>query len=56
VAGSAEAVPFPEAVFDGTTTFKSLHHVPLVRLYNDEDTVRRAAQDALDRALTAGTH
>lgn len=89
VAGSAEAVPFPDAVFDGAMMLKSLHHVPLdgmdaalaevarvvkpggwfyvsepifggalnqiVRLYNDENTVRRAAQDALDRALAAGT-
>jgi SAM-dependent methyltransferase len=90
VAGSAEAVPFPDAVFDGAMMLKSLHHVPLdgmdaavaevarvvkpggwfyvsepifggalneiVRLYNDENTVRRAAQAALDRALAAGTH
>lgn len=56
VADSAEAVPFPGAVFDNTMTFKSLHHVLLLRLYNDEDTVRRAAQDALDGALTACTH
>jgi len=90
MAGSAEAVPFPDASFDGAMMLKSLHHVPLdgmdvalaevarvlkpggwfyvsepifggalneiVRLYNDENTVRRAAQAALDRALTAGTH
>ena len=82
VAGSAEAVPFPDAGFDGAMMLKSLHHVPLdgmdaalaevarvvkpggwfyvsepifggalneiVRLYNDENTVRRAAQAALD--------
>ncbi|WP_310566633.1 class I SAM-dependent methyltransferase [Hydrogenophaga sp.] len=88
--GSAEAVPFPDASFDGALMLKSLHHVPLdamdaalaevarvvrpggwcyvsepifggalneiVRLYNDENTVRRAAQAALDRALAAGTH
>ena len=29
VAGSAEAVPFPDAVFDGAMMLKSLHHVPL---------------------------
>lgn len=28
----------------------------IVRLYNDENTVRRAAQAALDRALADGTH
>ncbi|MCB2018212.1 MAG: class I SAM-dependent methyltransferase, partial [Hydrogenophaga sp.] len=90
MAGSAEAVPFPDASFDGAMMLKSLHHVPLdgmdiamaevarvvkpggwfyvsepifggalneiVRLYNDENTVRLAAQAALDRALTAGTH
>lgn len=90
MAGSAEAVPFPDASFDGALMLKSLHHVPLdgmdaalaevarvvkpggwfyasepifggalneiVRLYNDENTVRRAAQAALDRALAAGTH
>lgn len=90
MAGSAEAVPFPAASFDGAMMLKSLHHVPLdgmdaalaevarvvrpggwfyvsepifggelneiVRLYNDENTVRRAAQAALDRALAAGTH
>jgi ubiquinone/menaquinone biosynthesis C-methylase UbiE len=90
VAGSAEAVPFPDAGFDGALMLKSLHHVPLdgmdtalaevarvvkpggwlyvsepifggalneiVRLYNDENTVRRAAQTALDRALASGTH
>lgn len=89
VAGSAEAVPFPDAGFGGAMMLKSLHHVPLdgmdaalievarvvkpggwlyvsepifggelneiVRLYNDENTVRRAAQAALDRALMAGT-
>lgn len=88
MAGSAEAIPFPEASFDGAMMLKSLHHVPLdgmdqalaevarvlkpggwfyvsepiyggalneiVRLYNDENTVRRAAQAALDRALAAG--
>lgn len=90
MAGSAEAVPFPDASFDGALMLKSLHHVPLaamdaalaevarvvkpggwfyvsepiyggalneiVRLYNDEGTVRAAAQAALDRALAAGTH
>lgn len=90
MAGSAEAVPFPDASFDGALMLKSLHHVPLaamdaalaevarvvkpggwfyvsepiyggalnqiVRLYNDEGTVRAAAQAALNRALTAGTH
>lgn len=90
MAGSAEAVPFPDASFDGALMLKSLHHVPLdgmdqalaevarvvkpggwfyvsepifggalneiVRLYNDENTVRRAAQAALDRALAAGIH
>ena len=90
MAGSAEAVPFPDASFDGALMLKSLHHVPLdamdtalaevarvvkpggwlyvsepifggalneiVRLYNDENTVRRAAQAALDRALAAGRH
>lgn len=90
MAGSAEAVAFPEASFDGAIMLKSLHHVPLaamdaalaevarvvrpggwlyvsepiyggalnqiVRLYNDEGTVRAAAQAALDRALAAGTH
>lgn len=90
MAGSAEAVPFPDASFDGALMLKSLHHVPLdgmdaalaevarvvrpggwlyvsepifggalnevVRLYNDENTVRRAAQAALDRALASGTH
>lgn len=89
MAGSAEAVPFPDASFDGAMMLKSLHHVPLdgmdlalaevarvvkpggwfyvsepifggalneiVRLYNDENTVRRAAQAALDRALASGT-
>lgn len=88
MAGSAEAIPFPDASFDGAMMLKSLHHVPLdgmdqalaevarvlkpggwlyvsepifggalneiVRLYNDENTVRRAAQAALDRALAAG--
>jgi ubiquinone/menaquinone biosynthesis C-methylase UbiE len=88
MAGSAEAIPFPDASFDGAMMLKSLHHVPLdgmdqaltevarvlkpggwfyvsepifggalneiVRLYNDENTVRRAAQAALDRALEAG--
>lgn len=29
VAGSAGAVPFPDAVFDGAMMLKSLHHVPL---------------------------
>lgn len=90
MAGSAEAIPFPDASFDGALMLKSLHHVPLdgmdqalaevarvvkpggwfyvsepifggalneiVRLYNDENTVRRAAQAALDRAVAAGTH
>lgn len=90
MSGSAEAVPFPDASFDGALMLKSLHHVPLdamdaavaevarvvrpggwfyvsepifggalneiVRLYNDENTVRRAAQAALDRALADGTH
>lgn len=90
MAGSAEAVPFPDASFDGALMLKSLHHVPLaamdavlaevarvvksggwfyvsepiyggalnqiVRLYNDEGTVRAAAQAALDRVLAAGTH
>ena len=90
MAGSAEALPFPDASFDGALMLKSLHHVPLVamdaalaevarvvkpggwfyvsepiyggalnqivRLYNDEGTVRAAAQAALDRALAAGTH
>lgn len=90
VAGGAEAIPFPDAHFDGALMLKSLHHVPLdgmdraldevarvvrpggwfyvsepiyggalndiVRLYNDEQTVRRAAQDALDRALAQGVH
>ena len=90
VAGSAEAVPFPDASFGGALMLKSLHHVPLdgmdhalvevarvlkpggwfyvsepifggalneiVRIYNDENTVRRAAQAALDRALAAGIH
>ena len=90
MAGSAEAVPFPDASFDGAIMLKSLHHVPLaamdaalaevarvvrpggwlyvsepiyggalnqiVRLYNDEGTVRAAAQATLDRALAAGTH
>lgn len=85
MAGSAEAVPFPDASFAGAMMLKSLHHVPLdgmdlalaevarllkpggwfyvsepifggalneiVRIYNDENTVRRAAQNALDRAL-----
>ena len=89
MAGSAEAIPFPDASFDGALMLKSLHHVPLdgmdlalaevarvikpggwlyvsepifggalneiVRLYNDENTVRRAAQAALDRAVAAGT-
>lgn len=88
MAGSAEAIPFPDTSFDGAMMLKSLHHVPLdgmdqalaevarvlkpggwfyvsepifggalneiVRLYNDENTVRRAAQAALDRALAAG--
>lgn len=88
MAGSAEAIPFPDASFDGAMMLKSLHHVPLdgmdqalaevarvlkpggwfyvsepifggalneiVRLYNDENTVRRAAQAALDRALATG--
>ena len=88
MAGSAEAIPFPDASFGGAMMLKSLHHVPLdgmdqalaevarvlkpggwfyvsepifggalneiVRLYNDENTVRRAAQAALDRALEAG--
>lgn len=90
MAGSAEAVPFPDGSFDGALMLKSLHHVPLaamdtalaevarvvrpggwfyvsepiyggalnqiVRLYNDEGTVRAAAQAALDRTLAAGTH
>lgn len=90
MSGSAEAVPFPDASFDGALMLKSLHHVPLdamdaavaevarvvrpggwfyvsepifggalneiVRLYNDENTVRRAAQAALDRVLADGTH
>lgn len=90
MAGSAEAVPFPDSSFDGAMMLKSLHHVPLdgmdqalaevarvvkpggwfyvsepifggalneiVRLYNDENTVRRAAQAALDRAVARGTH
>lgn len=90
MAGSAEAIPFPDASFDGALMLKSLHHVPLdgmdqalaevarvlkpggwfyvsepiyggalneiVRLYNDENTVRRAAQAALDRALASGKH
>ncbi len=90
MAGSAEAVPFPDASFDCALMLKSLHHVPLdgmdqalaevarvlkpggwfyvsepifggalneiVRLYNDENTVRRAAQAALDRALASGAH
>ena len=29
LAGSAQAVPFPDASFDGALTLKSLHHVPL---------------------------
>ena len=29
MAGSAEAIPFPDASFDGALMLKSLHHVPL---------------------------
>lgn len=84
MSGSAEAIPWPDASFDGALMLKSLHHVPLhamdkalaeiarvlrpggwlyvsepiyggslneiVRLFNDEGTVRKAAQAALDRA------
>jgi len=90
MAGSADAVPFPDADFDGAMMLKSLHHVPIaamdralaevarvvkpggwlyvsepiyggalnevVRLFNDEGVVRRAAQAVLDRALAEGAH
>ena len=90
LAGSAEAVPFGNASFDGALMLKSLHHVPvksmdaalaevarvvrpggwlyvsepiyggtlneIVRLYNDEGTVRAAAQAAVERALAAGSY
>lgn len=86
--GGADAVPFPDASFDGAMMLKSLHHVPveamdgalaeiarvlkphgwlyvsepvfagelneLVRLFNDEQVVRAAAQEALDRAISSG--
>lgn len=32
MAGSAEAVPFPDAGFDGAMMLKSLHHVPLAAM------------------------
>jgi len=32
IAGTAEAVPFPDASFDGALMLKSLHHVPLAAM------------------------
>jgi SAM-dependent methyltransferase len=88
VLSGAQAIPFPDARFDGALMLKSLHHVPmplmaqalgevarvlrpggwlyvsepvfagplneLVRLFNDEQLVRAAAQQALDEALRTG--
>ena len=88
VQAGAQAIPLPEARFDGVLMLKSLHHVPvplmaqalgevarvlrpqgwlyvsepvfagplneLVRLFNDEQQVRAAAQQALDEALRTG--
>lgn len=85
VEAGAEAIPAPDASFDGALMLKSLHHVPLdrldqalaevhrvlkpggwlyvsepvydglsnevIRLFNDEGEVRRAAYQALMRAL-----
>lgn len=88
VPAGAQAIPLPDAHFDGALMLKSLHHVPvalmaqaldevarvlrpggwlyvsepvfagplneLVRLFNDEQAVRAAAQRALDEALRTG--
>ena len=41
VLGGAERIPFPEASFDGAMMLKSLHHVPLDRLDDALEEIRR---------------
>jgi ubiquinone/menaquinone biosynthesis C-methylase UbiE len=88
VQAGAQAIPAPDASFDGALMLKSLHHVPaqwldqalaevqrvlkpggwlyvsepvfdglaneVIKLFNDEGEVRRAAYQALMRALAQG--
>lgn len=66
VYAGADDIPFDANSFDTAMMFKSLHHVSLdrleralaeierVRLFNDEEVVRKAAYDALGRAVSTG--
>lgn len=47
VRAGAQAIPFADASFDGELN-------ELIRCFNDEGTVRAAAQQALDRAVAGG--